>query len=167
MLKRLLTGMVVFGNLSLLLFGQSPVTLLQDTAVRIIVDSFSARKAQVGQQTEFRVAENVWSGNTVAIPRGSVVVGETVPVPKALFRRTEIWIKLLYIRTPSGEHIPVHIFRHGEADLRIDVVKKAVPGELVITAYVSRDMQLLAAQSPTLDHPGAAHPVSLRPIVSR
>ena len=132
------------------------------------IASLHSRKAQAGEQIQFRVAENVWSGNTLAIPRGSVVVGETVPAHKARFRRMDqIWVKLLYICTLSGEHIPVHIFRHGEVDLKIDVVKKGVPGELEITAYVSRDMQLLAAQSTTLEHPGATGTAILRPIVPR
>jgi len=167
MLNRFLAEMAVFANLSLLVFGQAPVTLLQDTAVRIrIEDSFSARGVRVGQQIEFRVADTVWSANAVAIPRGAVVVGETVPAHKSLFQRTgQIWVKLLYICTPAGEHIPVHILRHGEADLQIDVVRGVVKPGLETMAYVSRDVQLAPMALTALDHPGATGP--LRSIASR
>jgi hypothetical protein len=163
MLKLCLTIITVFADLSLLVYGQASVTLSEDTPVRImIVDSFSARGAQVGQQIEFQVADSVWSGNPVAIPRGAAVVGEIAPMHKALFRRTDqIWVKLLYIRTLSGERIPVHILRRGEAEWKIDLVKKVVPGRLETTVFVSKDMQLApVAQSIALDHPGATGPVS-------
>jgi len=170
MLKRCLTIVTVFTGLSVLVYGQAPVTLSQDTPVRIvIVDSFSARGAQVGQQIEFQVADTVWSGNAVAIPRGAAVVGEIAPTHRALFRRTDqIWVRLFYIRTPSGERIPVHILRQGEAEWKIDLVKNVVPGRLETTVFVSRDMQLApAAQSIALDHISSMGPAALRSIVSR
>lgn len=166
---RLCLTLTVFVSLSPLIHGQSIVGLLQDTPVRIkIAQSFSARDVQVGQQIEFEVADTVWCSDIVAIPRGAVVVGAIAPMHKPVFRRTdEIWIRLLYIRAASGERIPVHILRQGEADWKIDLVKKVVPRNLETTAFVSRDMQLLVVAPTTLDHPGAASPISLRPIVSR
>jgi hypothetical protein len=169
MLKRSLTVIAVLANLSLLAFGQAPVTLVQDTAIRIrIVDSFAVRDAQVGQQINFEVADAVWNGSYIAIPQRALVIGNIVRIHKNFRGRADqIWFRLRYIRTSSGERIPLHIFLPGEADWKIDLVKGVVNAGLEIKAYVSRETQLWVVQSTTLDHPGATDPVSLRSIVSR
>jgi hypothetical protein len=163
----------VLAGLFPLMYGQSSIVgLSQDTRVPIMTHVFSAHGLQAGQQVDFQVADAVLCGNTIAIARSATVIGEIVRIHQNLFGRVDqLVVRLQFIPTVSGERIPLymgrHIGRQTQIDWKIDVVGGSVVACLETTAYVSRDMQPVLAAPPTLDHPGEAHPVSLRPIVSR
>ena len=113
-----ITVAIIAAQLCSYSYGQTRA-VLADTPVRIRpVQSISATM-QRGQYVEFQVADAVWCGKIIAIPRGAVVIGKIATINKLLFRLiTEIEVNFLYVLTASGERVPLHSGQDLRADWR-------------------------------------------------
>jgi hypothetical protein len=140
-----ITVAIIAAQLCSYSYGQTRAVLVADTPVRIRpVQSISATM-QRGQYVEFQVADAVWCGNVIAIPRGAVVIGMIATINKLLFRRiTEIEVNFLYVLAASGERVPLHSGQDLRADWKVRLVKGSVPSGAETTAYVSREMEVSA-----------------------
>jgi len=145
-------------------YGQNEqATLLEDTPVHVYsVSSHVSSKPKLGDPVLFRVTDNVWAsvGTTgrgiLAIPAAADVAGKVVAVHGHRFRRTEVDVKLEYVESVTGEHVPVLLNtcskRPDESgrppcfDLRIGLLKGAVTS-ISTTIYVGQNVTFNSAVS--------------------
>lgn len=138
--------MAVLAGLCSYSYGRTPVVLPADTPVRVRTVQSISPAMQIGQYVPCQVADPVWIGNVVAIPRGAMVICEIAAIHKSLFRQvTEVKIKFIYARATSGERVPL---RSGsqrlQADWKVRLVNGAIPIGTETNTFVSRDMEINA-----------------------
>lgn len=123
-------------------YGQTPAVLFADTPVQVrLVQSISISTLQVGQDVDFQVTDPVWVGNAIAIRRGAFVTGQIADIHKLLFRPVRIEIRFLYVRSASGDRIPIR-GRQIQANRKAGLLHGVLPVGTETTAYVSRDMDV-------------------------
>jgi len=143
-------------------YGQTRAALWADTPVRVRAMQSPSPALQIGQQVDFQVADAVWAGNAIVIPRGANVIGEIAEIHR-LSVHPEIEIRFIYMRAASGERVPLHSGRDPRALWKVRLIDGTIPG-LKTTVYVSGDRDintLVAAESNQpggTEHAGDAKP---------
>jgi hypothetical protein len=85
-------------------------TLPVSTRLKLVVEvPIDARTSEVGELFEAHVKDDLFIGQSLLLPRGSLVRGRVVEItrPRLISRAAKIGLKLDQIVTPTGEVIPL------------------------------------------------------------
>ena len=156
MFKSLKVTTAVLAGLCSYSYGRTPVVLLADTPVRVRTMQSISSAMQIGQYVPCQVADAVWIGDVIAIPRGAMVICEIAGIHKSLMGQvTEVKIKFIYARAASGERV---VLRSGSQRLRADWKVRLVNGGIPIgtetDTFVSTDMEINAMVATEANRPG-------------
>ncbi len=121
-------------------YALTPAPLFADMPVRVQpAQALSPESLEVGHYIYFQVSDAV-CGDSFAIAQGADVIAEITDLHKSLLGRiTAIEIRFLYIRTTSGEHVPVYRSRYLQTDWKVRLVRGTIPFRTQATVFVSRD----------------------------
>ncbi len=90
--------------------GLQSTTLPVETRLRLVVEyGLDARTSQLGDIFEGHVRDDLYLGQTLLLPRGSLVRGRITEIskPRLISRAGKIGLHLEQIVTPTGETVPL------------------------------------------------------------
>lgn len=146
-----ITMAIIAAQLCSYTYGQTRAVLWADTPVRVRTTQ-SLFPVKIGQYVDFQVADAVWVGNAIAIPRGANAIGTIAAIHRLSFH-SEIEIRFIYVRAASGERVPLYSGQDLRVLWKVRLVKGAIPG-VETTAYVSRDMDVNTLVATESNRPG-------------
>jgi hypothetical protein len=151
--------------------GAQSTTIPTQTHLKLVLEyPIDAKSSQAGDIFEAHVKEDLFIGNSLLLPRGSLIRGRISEVsrPRLVSRAGKIGLKLEQVVTPTGEVIPLDAaleFKKGTTNVkgqldpgtnfgtRVENDFKSVTG---LNATGSKRNALIAANVATLGAPAAA-----------